>query len=482
MTNLKRQIIKNSLSIYIGKALSLGISFFVFISIANYLGDVNFGKLSTAITYISAFDFLANFGINQIIIRELAANRFKYEKVIASGLIIKLAVTFFAFGLSLFLLIFLNYTPEIIAAIIIISFNLFISSKLSSTRTIFETVFQARLDMAFPMFFVVLDNILFAAAFYYSRSHFSLSMLQIAIIYTFTNLPGFLAIIYLFFREVKPELAGTWELTLKLFRESVPLAVYLFFSILSTKVDILMLSHLASESEVGIYSAAVRLVYPLMFFSTSFTLSLFPLLAKYYGQNEAKFNSIFFSGVKIVALLAIIISVPLTIKAENIFKTLYIKEYWSGIMPFQILIITLGFSFFNFYFIDLLIAIKQQKALTYLLGAILMINVLLNLLLIPKYSFLGSSMARLVCAVLLFIMLIRVLKHYLKISKVLNINIILFTIAFIFFQIIIRNLSLSLYFLVCTFLFVSLIFLFRVFKITEAKQLVYLITKEKIKF
>lgn len=469
MTNIKNKIVVNSLSIYIAKAASLFISFFVFISIANYLGDVDFGKLSIAITYVAAFDIIANFGVNQIIIRELAAHRYKFEKVAASGITLKVIVTLSAFLLSLLSLKFINYPRETTIAIIIIAFNLLISSKLSSTRTIFDTVFQANLQMFYPMLFMVIDNVLFAVAFYLLKAYSNPTILQIALIYSITNLPGFLLIIIRFFRTVKPDFHGIAKLNKIIFIECIPVAFFLLFSMMTTKIDILMLSRMTSDADVGVYSAAVRLVYPLMFFSTSFTLSLFPLFSKYYGHDETRFLRVFYTGTKIVFLIAVILSIPLALNAELLVKKLYVAEFHGAVAPFRILIITLGFSFFNFYFIDLLIAVKKQKVLSYFLGVSLFFNILLNFLLIPKLSYVGSSYARLFSAILLFILFNIALIKIFKINKIFESHLLGFFLVFFLGQIILSKLNLILYFLLSTLFLLILILLFKIISTSELK-------------
>jgi len=462
MTDTKTKIIKNSFSIYAAKGLNLFITFFVFIAIANYLGDVAFGRFTIAITYIATFDIIANFGINQVVVRELAAARHNRRQVIGSGLLLKACVTSLAFITSILISVFSNYSQDTKIAIGIIAFNLLISSKLSSTRTIFETLFQADLRMFYPMLFTILDNVLFAALFYFLIYFTHPSMITIALIYTATNLPGCLLMLFKFFKSTVPDFSDAIKMIKIMLRESLPIAAYLFFSILTTKIDILMLSRMVSEGEVGVFSAAIRLVYPLMFFSTSFTLSIFPLLSKYHSSDHDKFMQIFYTGTKIIFLLAVLLSIPLAVNAESLIKTLYIEQYVNAIAPFRILVLALGLNFFNFYFVDFFISMNRQKTMTWILAISLGINVLLNIILIPRFSFLGSSYARLLTAGSIFLMFLFVMFTKLKIKKIIEYRLLLLLFAFIAVQYLIYRVPWIFNLMISSVVFVLFLFLFKI--------------------
>ncbi len=413
----KRKIINNSLSIYFAKGVNLVLTFFIFVSIANRLGSIEFGKLSIAIAYIGMWDILANFGINQIIVRELSADRYKREQVIAAGIVLKTAVTAAAVLLSALGLVLLRYPKDVSFASLIVAGGLVISSKLSSTRTIFETLFQADLRMFYPMAFSILDNVLFAVL-YFASPH--ITMIRTALLYTLANLPGFVLVVLFFLRTIKPDFSACRKLCSLLFYESIPIAVFLFFSIMTTKLDIILLSRMAEESHVGIYSAATRLVYPLMFLSTSFTLSLFPLLSYYIEKDKETFTKIFLIGTKTIFFLSLALCVPLSFNARWLINTLYIEQYSAAVGAFRILALALGLSFFNFYFVDVFIAVKKQRILSWILGISLVINLLLNLLFIPKFNFIGSSYARLLSAAATFMMFTVSLSRNLGIRKLLS--------------------------------------------------------------
>jgi len=462
MTSTTSRVLKNSFSIYSAKAINLVISFFIFIHIANYLGDAEFGRLSIAITFVATFDIIANFGINQIVVRELASKRFPVESMLGAGVLLKLISSLSALLLSIIAVSLMNYAIETMLAAWIISLNLIFSSKLSSTRTICEAPFQANLKMHFPMLYNLLDNVLFAAAIIIATWKGSPSLLDIAIIYTVCNVPGALLLLTHFLRSYKFSMSKPVAVLKYLVPEAVPIALYLLFSILSTKVDIILLSRLKTDADVGIYSAATRLVYPLLFFSTSFTLSIFPLLSQYYRKDLERFYYIFNSGLKIIILLAVFLTIPLSFSADKIISTLYIDSYASAAGAFRVLILALGLSFLNFYFVDLFISMRRQKMNTVILAIALFINIVLNVLLIPRYGFLGAGYVRLATALVVFAIFCTVLYKDMKNHIVLDVRLFWLAIVYVAVQFFVGDLNIFIIAAIDLFVFTAFLFIFRV--------------------
>jgi len=270
MTDFSTRVAKNSFFIYTGRIINLSITFFVFVHLANYLGESSFGRLSVALTYIATFDILANFGLNQILVRELSVERRSSATILGSGILIKVVLTLTSVLLATSTVLLLNYPKETVIIIWIVAFNLLISSKLSSTRTVFETFFQAKLQMAYPIFFSIVDHILFAILVVLGTHKYHLNLIGIAYIYTLCNLPGAILLLLKFLKSTAAKLNVSYDIIKYVIREALPLLLYLTFSILNSKIDVLLLSWIKGDADVGYYSAAIRLVYPLLFFRNNY--------------------------------------------------------------------------------------------------------------------------------------------------------------------------------------------------------------------
>ena len=481
MNNVSSKILKNSLFIYIGRLINLTISFFIFIHIANYLGENLFGRFSIAITYVAVFSILSNFGLNQILVRELSAKHFSTDVLLSNAVMLKLLFSFVSICLAWLLTFFSGYPKKTIVLIFIISLNLILSPRLSSTRTIFEAYFQSKLQMVFPIFFNFIDKVLFAILIYFFTVKYKVNLLYVSLIYVLSNLPGAILLVIKFLKSISIKFYIQYA-TIKYFIiESFPLFLYILFSTLNTKIDILLLSWMRGNEEVGYFSAAIRIVYPLMFFSTSFSISLFPILSKFFRENNEKFLKFLKTGMKYILIITIFLSTTLTFHAEKIILTFYNATYAPSINSFKILIIALGFYFLVFYFVDIFIAARRQKLITMIMAIALAINIGLNLLLIPKLGFIGASYIRVITYLSLLIMFFILITFRLKITRIIEYGkMSILIMLYIIVQLIIQKFSLLLSLSLSLIIFSASIIILRVIS-NEEIQIVKKIFKNQKK-
>ncbi|MEI7513369.1 MAG: oligosaccharide flippase family protein, partial [bacterium] len=101
-----QKYLKNTGWMFGGRFISLGISFFVGIYIARYLGPSNYGLLSYVTSFVGLFAFLASFGIDGIVSREIIKDHDKKDELIGTGFYIKIIGSLLAilsvFVISLF--------------------------------------------------------------------------------------------------------------------------------------------------------------------------------------------------------------------------------------------------------------------------------------------------------------------------------------------------------------------------------------------
>ena len=481
MGHLANRVAKNSIAIYSGRIVNLGITFFAFVHLANYLGEGDFGRLSLAIAYIGTFEIIVNFGLNQVIVREISSTgKDRISTLLGNGIILKFILASSAILVAFALSPFLSYPKETLTLIYIISLNLILTTKLSSARTIFDAIFQARLKMIFPILYGLFDAIVFAALLYVFTINYNSDLITIAWIYTLSNLPGALLLLISFLKETNASVKFNFKLIQPLFFECLPIAFYLLFSILNTKIDVLLLSWIRSESEVGYYSAATRLVYPLVFFSTSFSISLFPLLSRFYEQDMNQFLRVARTGAKFITLLAIYLSVVLAFNAKNIILKFYIPSFASAIEPFKFLIVALGFNFLNLFFVDIIVAMRRQKMASFILAIALLTNIGLNLILVPDHGIVGASYARLASTLVGCILFILVITKKLSIKKLLpTLKILLFAVVFLLINIFTQKLEFMLNIIVNTTSFITMLVIFRIVTNEEFQRIHSMLRSKK---
>ena len=176
--------------------------------------------------------------------------------------------------------------------------------------------------------------------------------------------------------------------------QSLALAPVSFFSFLMLWADTLLTGWLLSNADVALFTVAARLSFISLFFLGALDATIYPRLLKIHKYNPAQLKSFFWQSTGLVAGVLVAVTVLLLIAGElilNIFKPEYIAA--SGTLA--LLLIAQLIRAFSLTFSFMFIMENQVRYLNSLLGFALIINILANLFLIPKFGIEGAATATL---------------------------------------------------------------------------------------
>jgi len=165
------------------------------------------------------------------------------------------------------------------------------------------------------------------------------------------------------------------------------------FGTISGRIDTIMLKIFHTDQMVGLYNAAHKLIESLQFIPENFVMALFPAFSVLYLSQKAKYNSTFARALQFMTILAFPIATGLYLLAPQIIHLLFEPEFSRAAVALRWLGIALGIIFFKFLFSTSLNAIGKQHLVAAITGISMLVNVVLNYILIPKYDLLGASLA-----------------------------------------------------------------------------------------
>lgn len=203
-----------------------------------------------------------------------------------------------------------------------------------------------------------------------------------------------------------------WQSALKVLRAALPLAVTALLMAIYYRADFIMLTIMQSDKSVGFYNSAYALVNGLLLVSTSFSASILPRLSSYFSSDQLKLDRLYSIGFKYMMYLGLAIAFGATFLASPLYKLIYPDSYLPGADALEILIWALALMFINGLQSAHLIARNFKSRLMLITGGGAILNILLNLILIPKYDFVGASIATVISELMTgigFFMIIR--KH-----------------------------------------------------------------------
>lgn len=383
--------LKNTGMLMFGKIGSLVIKMLVGIQIANYLGAFNFGILNGAIVYVALFAAVASLGLDQFTVKELHTYPQEHDRILGTAFgmriiagLLCIPVIYMAWQLHS-----LEETPYLF--VLILSFTGFFQS-FNTIDSYFQSEVQSKYIMQVQIVATLLAAIIKLVLIFNKAP---LIWFVYASIFDFI----LLAWGYLMVYNRKGRRITLWKfdraLAKKLISFSWPLIISGIMVSLYMYIDQLMLHEMIGPDAQGLYTTAVSFSAAWYFVPTIVVSSLFPAILNARRDDPERYQKRLQNLYDIMVWLSMLFALIVAAASPIIYK-LFKPEYadaapilavhvWSGIFVF------LGTANGQY-----LIAENLNK-FTFIrtsVGAV--INVLLNLWLIPLMGPVGAAVATLI--------------------------------------------------------------------------------------
>jgi len=380
-----------------GRVLSIFLSFISVSLLTRYLGEEGFGNFNLAFAYFSIFGIIADWGLQTTMIRELAMKKSLSPKIYGTYFWIKLFLLIFSIFLALFLLLFMPYTKFLKLGIVLA----LISGGLGVLNTYGTVIFQANLRLDLVTLTDLINKtvtILFIIFFTYLQVGFYGIVCTILV----GNFIHGLLIIFFLKRFITYDLTFDFNLAKVLFRKSVNIGLLNLLTLLYFKIDTLILSIFRNSREIGIYSLSYKILENILVFWGYYMASVYPVFSQLLKRGKILqkiWKKSFYLGISssIIIFLCGFTFAPLII------KVLGGEEFYGSIIALRILLLGLPLFFINnLFFHSFLVKEKSGKLLDIICKSLLF-NVLLNIVFILKWGYLGASMTTLLTELFLMI-------------------------------------------------------------------------------
>ena len=377
------------------------------------LGTEGFGILSFALAFSGIFSIFADLGINTLTVREVARDKSLSNKYLGNGIIIKILLGFFSFGLIILIINLLGYNQETILVVYFVS----ISVILTSISGIFNSIFQAYEKMEYTSLSQILISVLMFFGVVLAIK-FEFNVVGFGIVY---SIASFLTLIFTLIIYIIKFSVPKFEVDIHFWKPTIIEALFFglssFFISIYFYISTIMISIWNGNVDVGIFSAAYRMIFVLLFIPNVVIISLFPVMSQHFESYKDLLKVEYEKTFKYLFLMAIFILIIGYIFSDKIILLVYGNGFTNAVIVLQILIFVIPLIFINTLLGNLLGASNKQRFLTIVTGLNLILNIILNIILIPKYGYIGASITYVLTESLGFILTFGYIYHYLvKIS------------------------------------------------------------------
>lgn len=371
--NYLSKIFKQTAWQILGKGVSTAATFVILAFVARAYGKEGTGIFTLALSYIAVFYLLADFGFNAHILKK---GEEKWQKLLGTRLL-------WSFVLVVFAVVILNLLPfssaDFSSSVILGILAVFGSAVFTTCNLIFQKNLRYDLSVLASSIGMVF-SVLFFLLLIFNRA--PVPFLLIAHVFGwFVIAFTALALAKKFLSQMRPIFDLAYSINL--FKEAWPIALSLALNVIYFRADAFLIAYFKNTSDVGIYNIAYSVFQSALVLPTFIMNAYYPLMLK----NLSK--------VRILGLLMLVLSLLGTIitflLAPLVINILAGPGFEDSVVSLRIL--SLGFPafFVSALLMWLLVAKGRYKSMLVLYTWGLFVNVILNFIYIPQYSYLAAS-------------------------------------------------------------------------------------------
>lgn len=413
MPSSAQLVAKNSLVLILSNIVTKVLSFIFVIAAARYLGTIHYGQYAFLFALASFFLTLNAFGLETVAVREVAQQRQRAGSVVFHLGLIRMVLGLVSLACLMLISVLLDKPSAVKWGLVVIGGALTVDGLTSSLKSVmagYEALgLNAILDVAYR-FVVVTAGVVVMVL--------DLGFLPLVGCSLVASILTLALGVMLYMNNIG---RVTWAFDqrqlLDLVRSALPFAVMGVLVTLYFRVDVVMLSMMRGDREVGWYSAGYSVSETCLLFSSAINTAVFPAFSRMAQETSTAMRNAYVLAFKTLMVVGLPMAVCTMLSSRKIILLLFGPAFEQAAPALQVLVWAAIVMFFNSLMGFVLYAIRQERFVVGVTVAKLLFNVTANLLVIPRYGYLGAAATTLLTELLGFC-----LAFYGVSKKFLNLN------------------------------------------------------------
>ena len=351
---------------------------------AKHLRPDGFGQFGTLVNYTALVTVLIDLGFNTLYVREGARHPGELGRYLSNLLSARLLLAPLALGVLALALIRPGLESLLIPG--------FVLMLLASYSGLLRGTFYAQQKVTYEAISIVIESVvLLSLTLVGILGNRGVAWFLWSYAASYAVACGFIAWVLISRRMVRITWQFEFDLVRRFFWQGLPFAMTFLITTIYFKIDVPILQFFRSYTEVGWYTLAYKPFEALLFIPITMLNVIFPVLSIYHRENQQRLKIGIDRFYKALLLIGWPVSVGTFMLAPGLTRLLL--PYPEAEPALAILSVGIVAMFVNNAFIGALNSIDRQVAFTWAAAASMVVNVALNLALIPRFGYLGSSVA-----------------------------------------------------------------------------------------
>jgi len=376
--------------LFFDKALRMGVGLFVGVWIARYLGPEQYGLLNYAMAFVALFGAFSTLGLQGIVVRDLVKEPEDTNSTLGTAFILQLAGAAVTVALIVVAIGWMRPDDDLTKLMVAILGAALIFRSSAVVKYWFESQVQSR-------YVVWVENgiFLFMAAIKIGLILSKASLIAFVWVVLVEAIIVAIGLFAIYIRRTKA--LYQWSASLSraknLLRDSWPLILSGIAVAIYMRIDQIMLGEMIGPEAVGVYSAALRISEVWNMVPMVIVASLFPTIIETKKNNQALYIKRIQQLFNLMVVISFSIALVITMSGDWLINFLFGQRYteaasvlvihiWTGLFVF------LGVASGRWYILE---GLQRLAFYRTALGAI--VNIIMNIFLIPKYGVVGAAWA-----------------------------------------------------------------------------------------
>ncbi|MEW6407241.1 MAG: flippase [Patescibacteria group bacterium] len=390
---------KNTFWLGIAQFIQVALAAIIGILLARYLGAIDYGKYTFAISFTSLFAVLFDFGFSTYLINEIARDKSKLNSYLGNILSLKILISVIFIILIYILIIFSGKPFDVKILVYVSGLTLIFNSFSILFYAIFRAHEKMELEALFVSLFAVINFICVILAIL-----IKLNLLQILSVSLFVSLLGIITVFaFVQKRVTKIELKKEIPLWRKLLKDITPFVLSGVFINIYFYIAQVILSFMKGNEITGWYGAIYKILLVVTSVIGVYYAVFFPIASRLFKEDRNKLKLLLHVSMRGALILCLPLSFGVALLAKPLVLLIFGNDFSKSASGLQILIWAAVLIFICSAYSNTLLACLQRKIYTIgvALGAI--VNIVANLILIPRFSLEGAAAATVLTEIIVLI-------------------------------------------------------------------------------
>ncbi|HEY5014498.1 MAG TPA: polysaccharide biosynthesis C-terminal domain-containing protein, partial [Acidimicrobiia bacterium] len=338
---------------------------------------------------------VADFQTSRVVVGEVLEAGDELTGLVGSFVTFRIVLGALMYAVCIAFVVIGGYPQLVVEGVILGGLSFFVST---ATWALY-TVCQARLWLhAIALSMVAAQIVQFAVtAVLFARN--SQSMLHYVAAFVLFDVVTLIWMTAALWRTVRVSPRVEPRVWLHWLKDAAPLAIGSTLGTLYFRIDGVMLSKLGSLKDVGVYQIGYKFSDLLAFMAPAMLGAVLPLMIRSWPDRIPEFRQTFRQAFIIFIAFGVFAAVTFAVLCGPAIATLYPARYVSAARPARLLVLGQAINLFTQLAFVTLVASHRRKLYPIATFVGVIVNVVLNIVLIPRYSVTGAGISTVVTEV-----------------------------------------------------------------------------------